>query len=49
MITQEAATTQNTTLETIPEEALETEEEILTRQIELSQPTIAKKIATTLI
>ena len=32
-------------LETIPEEAMETEEAILERQVELSRPTAAKKLA----
>ena len=34
-----------TVLETIPEEDMETEEAILERQVELSRPTAAKKLA----
>jgi hypothetical protein len=36
-------------LQTIPEEELETEEDILARQVELSQPAAAKKMAKTII
>ena len=49
MLLQKTTPTSKTLLETIPEEALETEEDILARQVELSQPAAAKQMATTLL
>jgi hypothetical protein len=49
MLLQKTTPTPTTLLETIPEEALETEEDILARQVELSQPAAAKQMATTLL
>jgi hypothetical protein len=49
MLLQKTTPPPKTILETIQEEALETEEDILARQVELSQPAAAKQMATTLL
>jgi hypothetical protein len=46
---QQTTTPPTPTLETIQEEELETEEDILARQVDLSQPAAAKKMANTLL
>jgi hypothetical protein len=49
MVLQKNTSTPKATLATIPEEEIETEEDILARQVELSQPATAKQMATTLL